>query len=36
MMRRLVRAAIRNTTVTRSEGVTLKLDPLILAAANIL
>ena len=36
MMRRLVRAAIRNATVTRSEGVTLKIDPLILTAANIL
>lgn len=36
MMRRLVRAAIRNATVTRSEGVTLRLDPLILTAANIL
>jgi aspartate 1-decarboxylase len=35
-MRRLVRAAIRNATVTRSEGVTLKIDPLILTAANIL
>ena len=36
MMRRLVRAAIRNATVTRSEGVTLRIDPLILTAANIL
>jgi len=36
MMRRLVRAAVRNATVTRAEGVTLKLDPLILTAANIL
>ena len=36
MMRRLVRAAIRNATVTRSEGVTLRADPLILTAANIL
>jgi len=35
-MRRLVRAAIRNATVTDSPGVTLKLDPLILTAANIL
>ncbi len=35
-MRRLVRAAIRNATVTRSEGATLRLDPLILTAANIL
>jgi hypothetical protein len=29
MMRRLVRAAIRNATITRSEGVTLRADPLI-------
>lgn len=36
MMRRLVRAAIRNATVTRSEGLTLRLDPLILTAANVL
>lgn len=36
MMRRLVRAAIRNATITRSEGVTLRVDPLILSAANIL
>jgi len=36
MMRRLVRAAVRNATVTRAEGVTLKIDPLILTAANIL
>lgn len=36
MMRRLVRAAIRNATVTRSEGVALRVDPLILTAANIL
>ena len=36
MMRRLVRAAVRNATVTRAEGVTLKVDPLILTAANIL
>lgn len=36
MMRRLVRAAIRKATVTTSEGVTLRLDPLILTAANIL
>ncbi|HEX6098992.1 MAG TPA: aspartate 1-decarboxylase [Thermoanaerobaculia bacterium] len=35
-MRRLVRAAVRNATVTRAEGVTLKADPLILTAANIL
>lgn len=36
MMRRLVRAAIRNATVTRSEGLTLKIDPVLLRAANIL
>lgn len=36
MMRRLVRAAIQNATVTRSEGVTLRIDPLILRAAEIL
>ena len=36
MMRRLVRAAIQNATVTRSEGLTLKLDPVLLRAANIL
>jgi aspartate 1-decarboxylase len=36
MMRRLVRAAIRNATVTRAEGQALRLDPLILTAANIL
>ena len=36
MMRRLVRAAVRNATVTQAEGVTLKIDPLILTAANIL
>ena len=36
MMRRLVRAAIRNATVTRSEGLTLKVDPVLLRAANIL
>jgi aspartate 1-decarboxylase len=35
MMRRLVRAAVRNATVTR-ESMTLKADPLILTAANIL
>jgi aspartate 1-decarboxylase len=35
MMRRLVRAAIQNATVTQS-GLTLKADPLILAAADIL
>jgi aspartate 1-decarboxylase len=36
MMRRLVRAAIRNATVTQPHGVTLRIDPLILTAANIL
>ncbi len=36
MMRRLVRAAIRNATVTRGEGQTLRVDPIILRAANIL
>ena len=36
MMRRLVRAAIQNATVTRSEGLTLKIDPVVLRAANIL
>jgi aspartate 1-decarboxylase len=36
MMRRLVRAAIQNATVTRGEGLTLRVDPVILRAANIL
>ncbi len=36
MMRRLVRAVIRNATVTRGEGLTLRIDPIILRAANIL
>ena len=36
MMRRLVRAAIRNATVTRGDSLTLRIDPLILTAANIL
>jgi aspartate 1-decarboxylase len=36
MMRRLLRAAIQNATVTRSEGLTLRIDPVILRAANIL
>ena len=36
MMRRLLRAAIRNATVTHGEGLTLRIDPLILRAANIL
>ena len=36
MMRRLVRAAIQNATVTRGDGLTLRIDPVILRAANIL
>ena len=36
MMRRLVRAAIRNGTVTAGDGLTLRIDPVILRAANIL
>jgi aspartate 1-decarboxylase len=36
MMRRLVRAAIRNAIITRGEGSSLKIDPVILRAANIL
>lgn len=36
MMRRLVRAAIQNATVTRGEGLTLRIDPILLRAANIL
>ena len=36
MMRRLVRAAIRNATVTRCEGLALRIDPVILRAADIL
>ena len=36
MMRRLIRAAIRNATVTRGEGQSLRIDPVILRAANIL
>jgi aspartate 1-decarboxylase len=36
MMRRLVRAAIQNATVTQGEGLTLRIDPVILRAANIL
>ena len=36
MIRRLVRAAIQNATVTRGEGLTLHIDPVILRAANIL
>jgi len=36
MMRRLVRAVVRNATVTRAEGLSLRIDPLLLRAANIL
>ena len=36
MMRRLVRAAIQNATVTRGDALTLRIDPVILRAANIL
>ena len=36
MMRRLVRAAIQNATVTSGDGLTLRIDPVILRAANIL
>jgi len=36
MMRRLVRAVIQNATITSGEGLTLKIDPVILRAANIL
>lgn len=36
MMRRLVRAAIRNAIVTHGNALTLRIDPLILRAANIL
>jgi aspartate 1-decarboxylase len=36
MMRRLVRSAIQNATVTRGEGLTLRLDPVLLRAAAIL
>ena len=35
-MRRLVRAAIRNATVTHGGAETLRVDPIILRAANIL
>ena len=35
-MRRLVRAAIQNATVTRGDSLTLRIDPVILRAANIL
>ncbi len=36
MMRRLVRGAIQNATVTRAEGLSLRIDPILLRAANIL
>jgi aspartate 1-decarboxylase len=36
MMRRLVRAAIRNATVTHGDAMTLRIDPVILRAANVL
>jgi aspartate 1-decarboxylase len=36
MMRRLLRAAVRNATVTSGEGASLRIDPLVLRAANIL
>jgi aspartate 1-decarboxylase len=36
MMRRLVRAAVQNATVTHGDALTLRVDPLILRAANIL
>lgn len=36
MMRRLVRAAIQNATVTHGDALTLRLDPVILRAANVL
>ena len=36
MMRRLVRAAVQNATVTHGDALTLRIDPLILRAANIL
>lgn len=36
MMRRLVRAAVQNATVTHGSALTLRVDPLILRAANIL
>jgi len=36
MMRRFVRAVVRNATATPSEGQTLRIDPIILNAANIL
>jgi aspartate 1-decarboxylase len=36
MMRRLLRAAIQNATVTRGDALTLRIDPVILRAANVL
>jgi aspartate 1-decarboxylase len=36
MMRRLLRAAIRNASAARGEGLTARIDPIILRAANIL
>lgn len=36
MMRRLVRAAVQNATVTHGHALSLRVDPLILRAANIL
>jgi aspartate 1-decarboxylase len=36
MMRRLLRAAVRNAKVTDGDATTLRLDPVILTAANIL
>ena len=35
-MRRLLRAAIRGATVTRGDALTLRVDPILLRAANIL
>jgi aspartate 1-decarboxylase len=36
MMRRLVRAAVQNATVTHGNALTLRVDPVILRAADIL
>ena len=36
MMRRFIRAASQNATVTRGEGIALRIDPVILRAAEIL
>lgn len=36
MMRRFIRAAIRNATVTHGDALTLRVDPVILRAADIL